>query len=125
MTRSNTDFLLHRASERVSAGAAALAVTFLTLLTVDTRAAETQGNPPSITVSYSDVAFGNTAGAADVYRKLKAAARQVCGVDHGTKTLELMMAARDCFDGALTDAVRKIDRPTLTALHTANARTLG
>ena len=125
MTRSNTDFLLHRASERVSAGAAALAVTFLTLLTVDTRAAETQGNPPSITVSYSDVAFGNTAGAADVYRKLKAAARKVCGDYAGTRTLEMQIAARDCVDASLADAVRKIDRPTLSALHAAEYRNLG
>jgi UrcA family protein len=125
MTRSNTEFLLHRASERVSAGAAALAVTFLTLLTVDTRASEPVGNPPSVAVSYSDVAFGNTAGAANVYRKLKAAARQVCGVNEGSKSLDLVVAARDCYDEALADAVRKIDRPTLTALHTANARNLG
>src|SRR5688572_9702942 len=124
MTRSNTEFLLHRASERVSAGAAALAVTFLTLLTVDTRASEPVGNPPSIAVSYSDVAFGNTAGAANVYRKLKAAARQVCGVNEGSKSLDLVVAARDCYEEALADAVRKIDRPTLTALHTANARNL-
>ena len=125
MTRSNTEFLLHRASERVSAGAAALAVTFLTLMTVDTRASEAVGNPPSVSVSYSDVAFGNTAGAANVYRRLKAAARQVCGVNDGRQPLELMVAARDCYEQALADAVRKIDRPTLTALHTANVRNLG
>jgi UrcA family protein len=125
MTRSDTEFLLHRASERVSAGAAALAVTFLTLLAVDTRASEPVGNLPRVSVSYSDVAFGNTAGAANVYRKLKAAARQVCGVNDGSKSLDLMVAARECYDEALADAVRKIDRPTLTALHTANARNLG
>ena len=65
MTRKNNDHVLHRASERVSAGAAAIALTFLTLLTVDARAAD-HGTPTSISVSYSDVAFGNTAGAADV-----------------------------------------------------------
>ena len=78
MTRSNTDFV-HRASERVSAGAAALALTFLTLLTVDARADEPKGNPPSVTVNYSDVSFGNSEGAAKVYRKLRNAARLVCG----------------------------------------------
>jgi len=124
MTRSNTDFV-HRASERVSAGAAAIAITFLTLLTVDARADEPKGNPPSVTVSYSDVAFGNTAGASDVYRKLKNAARKVCGVTSGTQTLEMRVIAQDCFDAALADAVRKIDRPTLSALHAANARNLG
>jgi UrcA family protein len=125
MTRSKNVFVLHRASERVSAGAAAIALTFLTLLTVDARADEPKGNPPSISVSYSDVAFGNTAGAADVYRKLKLAARRVCGVNNGTKTLELQLAARDCYEEALADAVRKIDRPTLTAVHTSHTRNLG
>jgi hypothetical protein len=60
MTRLNTDFLLHRASERVSAGAAALALTFLTLLTVDARADAPRGNPPSVTVSYSAIASSRT-----------------------------------------------------------------
>jgi len=124
MTRSKNDFVLHRASERVSAGAAAIALTFLTLLTVDARASE-PANPPSVTVSYSDVAFGNTDGAAAVYRKLKNAARKVCGVHGGTKTLELQLAARDCFEEALANAVRKIDRPTLTALHAGKLRNLG
>ena len=125
MTRSNTDYVLHRASERVSAGAAALALTFLTLLTVDARADEPKGNPPSVTVSYSDVAFGNTAGAADVYRKLKNAARKVCGVTLGSQALEMRVAARECFDEALAEAVLKIDRPTLSAVHAANSRNLG
>ena len=125
MTRSKNEFVLHRASERVSAGAAAIALTFLTLLTVDARADEPTGNPPSVTVSYSDVAFGNTDGAAHVYRKLKNAARKVCGVSNGTKTLELHLAAQDCYEAALADAVRKVDRPTLTALHSSKTRNLG
>jgi UrcA family protein len=116
---------LHRASERVSAGAAAIALTFLTLLTVDARADATPGNLPSVTVSYSDVAFGNSDGAAKVYRKLKSAARKVCGVDNASKPLELYLAARDCYEEALADAVRKIDRPTLTALHGSKTRNLG
>jgi UrcA family protein len=125
MTRSSSAFLLHRASERVSAGAAAVALTVLTLLTVDARAAAPVSDPPSITVSYSDVAFGNTAGAAEVYRKLRAAARKVCGVSNGNKDLDVIVAARECYEEALADAVRKIDRPTLTALHTSNVRNFG
>lgn len=125
MTRSKNEFVLHRASERVSAGAAAVALTFLTLMTVDARATEDMGNLPTVTVSYSDVAFGNTDGAASVYRKLKNAARRVCGVDSGSKTLELQLAARDCYEETLADAVRKIDRPTLTALHSSKTRNLG
>jgi UrcA family protein len=126
MTRFDSAFLLHRASERLSAGAAAIALTFLTLLTVDARADEPRDQaPPSITVSYSEVAFGSTAGAAEVYRKLKSAARKVCGVNAGTTTLELRIAARDCFEQALADAVRKIDRPALTAVHVSRTGNFG
>jgi UrcA family protein len=128
MTRSN--FALPRASERVSAGAAAIALTLLTLMSVDAlagdaRTTEAKGNPPSVTVSYSDVSFGNSADAATVYRQLKNAARKVCGVDNGSRSLEMRIAARDCFDDALADAVRKIDRPTLTALHASTTRDFG
>jgi len=124
MTRTNKDDVLHRASERVSAGAAAIALTFLTLLTVDARAAG-DGTPTSISVGYSDVAFGNTAGAADVYRKLKTAARKVCGVDFGSRDLTQIAKARDCYETSLAEAVRKIDRPTLTAVHSASSHKFG
>lgn len=124
MTRSTTDNVLHRASERVSAGAAAIALTFLTLLTVDARA-DARQTPPSIAVSYSDVSFATTAGAAKVYGKLKAAARQVCGVNDGVKDIAMINAAYQCYREALANAVQRIDRPTLTALHVATARNYG
>jgi UrcA family protein len=125
MTRSNNEFVLHRASERVSAGAAAIALTFLTLLTVDARADDAKHTPPSISVSYSDMSFATSQGAANVYGKLKAAARQVCNVNNGVKDVAVVLAAHDCYEEALAVAVRKIDRPTLTALHTATSRTFG
>ena len=50
MTRLNSAFVLRRTSERLTAGAAAIAVTFLMLLTVEVRAAETTVNPPRISV---------------------------------------------------------------------------
>ncbi|HEX6639204.1 MAG TPA: UrcA family protein [Steroidobacteraceae bacterium] len=124
MTRSINDNVLHRASERVSAGAAAIALTFLTLLTVDARA-DAQQSPPSISVSYSDVSFATTAGAAKVYGKLKAAARQVCGVNDGVKDIAMINAAHQCYREALADAVQRIDRPTLTALHVASSHKYG
>jgi UrcA family protein len=124
MTRSNDESVLHRASERVSAGAAAIALTFLTLLTVDARADDARPTA-SISVSYSDVSFATAKGAADVYRKLKVAARQVCGVNNGTKDIAVIIAANDCAREALADAVRKIDRPTLTAVHSSHANSVG
>jgi len=126
MTRPNSALVLRRASERLSAGAAALALTFLTLLTVDVRAAEPEAVPTKVIVHYQDTAFGTAEGTAQVYRKLKSAARMVCGInDGGRMTLDHSIAAKNCFDAALADAVRRIDRPMLTSVHTRHARNLG
>ena len=77
MTRPNSALVLRRASERLTAGAAALALTCLTLLTVDVRASEPEPVPAKVLVHYSDTAFDSVEGAASVYRKLRTAARRV------------------------------------------------
>jgi UrcA family protein len=122
MTRSNSAHVLRRASERVSAGAAAVALTFLTLITCDVRADE-PATPPSVTVSYSDAAFGTRDGTARVYLKLKIAARKVCGMSAGVRlALDRHIAGQQCFEKSLADAVQRIDRPMLTSVHTTAAR---
>ncbi len=126
MTRPNSALVLRRASEHISAGAAALAVTFLTLLTVDVRAAEPEAPPPKVVVHYTDAAFSSAEGTAKVYRKLKNAARKVCGIhDGGRLTLDQGIKARECFDKALADAVQRIDRPMLTSVHSKSSHDLG
>jgi UrcA family protein len=125
MTRQNSTYVLRRTSQHLTAGAAAIAVTFLMLLTVEVRAAETDANPPRISVHYSDTAFATRAETADVYRMLKTAARKVCGVDVGNRvTLDQHTRDRKCVDEALTDVVRRINRPMLTSVHEASARTV-
>lgn len=126
MTRPNSAFVLRRTSERLSAGAAAIAATFLMVLTIEVRAAEPEGNPPRITVSYQDTAFATQSGAANVYRKLKLAARKVCGLAPGAAlTLDQRTKAQACVDSALADAVQRINRPVLTSVHESSARDLG
>ena len=60
-----------------------------------------------------------------MYQKLRIAARKVCQVDRGALTLHVHIARQECYEAALADAVRKVDRPTLTALHEAHAGNLG
>jgi UrcA family protein len=121
MTRPNSQLVLRRASERLSAGAAALALTFLMLLTVDVRAA-VPAAVPSVSVSYSDLALGTEAGAISVYRKLQHAARKVCGLNPGVSlTVDRRVAAQSCVDEALADVVRRIGRPILSTVHAASA----
>ena len=125
MTRLNSAFV-QRTSEHLTAGAAAIAVTFLMLLTVEVRAAETTATPPSISVSYQDTAFATEEGTANVYRKLKMAARKVCGIAPGNSlNLDQRTKAQECVEAALADAVQRINRPMLTSVHESSARDLG
>jgi UrcA family protein len=126
MTRPNSALVLRRASERLSAGAAAVALTFLMLLVVDVRAAPPEPSPAKVIVHYQDGSFGTAEGAAKVYRNLRAAARRVCGMqDGGRLSLDHSLKAQACFDTALADAVRRIDRPMLTSVHSKYAHDLG
>ena len=126
MTRLNSTLVLRRTSERLAAGAAAIAVTFLMLATVEVRAAEAEANAPRISVTYNDTAFATQAETAAIYRKLKAAAREVCGVEIGTRvTLDEHARAKACVDQALTDVVRRLNRPMLTSAHEASAGKVG
>ena len=126
MTRPNSALVLRRASERLTAGAAALALTCLTLLTVDVRASEPEPVPAKVLVHYSDTAFDTVDGTASVYRKLKTAARRVCGINDGSRAaLDQSIKAQECFETTLADAVRRIDRPMLTSVHSKYARQLG
>jgi UrcA family protein len=125
MTHSSSVSTLRRASERVSAGAAAAAVTLLMLFTLDSQASEIRAHRHSLAVSYSPAALGSAAGAAEVYRKLKSAAQKVCGEVSGPRPLDKRAATQRCLDAALADAVRRIDQPRLTSLHAADSRNLG
>lgn len=127
MTRLNSAIVLRRTSERLTAGAAAIALTLFMLLTVDVRAADTAANAPRVTVHYSDFSFATRAETADVYLKLKRAAHKVCGLDAGGEKLTLndRIRAQECADEALTDAVRRVNRAMLTSVHEASARTAG
>jgi UrcA family protein len=128
MTRPSFVFVLRRASERLSAGAAALAVTVLMLLTVSVRvhASNAEAPPSSVAVHYSATALSSTTGVAAIYRKLRYAAREVCGLSTGVMLApNHRVTAEACYKAALADAVRKIDRPMLTSLHVASTRELG
>ena len=125
MTRLNSALVLRRTSERLTAGAAAIGATFLMLVTVDVRAATMNDDPPRVAVSYQDTQFATREGTANVYRKLKQAARKVCGLTpgNGMKLAERTKAV-ECFEGALADAVQRINRPMLTSVHESSARDL-
>lgn len=68
-------------------------------------------------VSFADLDLSKPAGAQTLYKRIKAAARVVCGpVDHYSYMTP--KAFRECFESAVAAAVAQVDRPSLTALHT-------
>jgi UrcA family protein len=74
--------------------------------------------PPtvSVTVSYTDLDLSKAAGAQTLYKRIKAAARQVCGSIDGYTYLK-SQSWRQCYQSAIAEAVTQVDRPSLSALH--------
>ena len=70
-----------------------------------------------ISVQYDAQDLESDKGVENVYRKLRKAARRVCGIDGGFLNLSEKTLAQKCVDDTLASAVRKIDRPMLTTLH--------
>jgi UrcA family protein len=80
---------------------------------------------PQTSVAYAAEDLDTDKGAENVYRKLRKAARRVCGIDGGFLNLSEKTLAKKCVDDTLASAVRKIDRPLLTTLHDSSGRNVG
>jgi UrcA family protein len=80
---------------------------------------------PKISVQYDAQDLESDKGVENVYRKLRKAARRVCGIDGGFLNLSEKTLAQKCVDDTLASAVRKIDRPMLTTLHDSSGRKVG
>jgi UrcA family protein len=74
-------------------------------------------------VSYADLDLSKPAGAQTLYKRIKAAARHVCGPVDQYTFVTPPATFRACFDKAVADAVSQVDRPSLTALHREETRT--
>jgi UrcA family protein len=76
----------------------------------------------SMKVSYSDLDLSTQAGAATLYNRIRGAARQVCGYEGVTYTDH--SSWKRCFNGAVGNAVTKVNSPRLTALHEGKSPTV-
>jgi UrcA family protein len=108
-----------RSKRLTRAGIAAFAV--CTSLVAYTASAEPKAKTQ--TVSFADLDLSKPAGAQTLYKRIKAAARRVCGpIDHYTYVAPAQ-AFRECYAKAIADAVAQVDRPSVTALHREQTRT--
>jgi UrcA family protein len=74
--------------------------------------------PAHVAVSYADLNLNSDAGTAVLYRRLRQAARQVCG-DFDTTNLARGRITTNCINNAMSQAVAQVNSPMLTSLYAA------
>lgn len=72
----------------------------------------------SQTVRFADLDTHSTAGAAVLFARIKTASENVCR-ELDSRLLSLKVPYRECFDAALSSAVRHVNRPSLSAYASA------
>ena len=84
--------------------------------------AVTVTSAPTMTVSFAELDITKPRGLEVLYSRIENAAKIVCGVDPTPMPLARTRHATACYKTAIEDAVRQINRPTLTALHRTKTR---
>jgi UrcA family protein len=72
--------------------------------------------PREITVRYDELNMSSASGASVLYARLRSASRSVCDVMDG-RELRQHAAYNACYQQALSNAVAKVNRTSVTALH--------
>ena len=73
----------------------------------------------SVTVSFRDLDLSSPVGATTLYKRIKSAAKQVCGYE-GTDLISKSIW-NGCYTTAIANAVGKVNSPLLTAVHTGRS----
>jgi UrcA family protein len=83
-------------------------------------AAADSSDLPHVTVKFGDLNLSNPEGATALYRRINAAAREVCkAYDIGRGRFALPGSADPCVRKAIAEAVTKVDHPALLAIYNA------
>ncbi len=77
-------------------------------------------SPPMRTVSFADLDLSKPAGVHTLYRRIWAAAREVCR-NEVASDLHLLGREQACMKRAIDDAVRDVNSPALAELRFGNA----
>jgi UrcA family protein len=93
---------------------AAVAAVCLAAVTVGARANEAVDTAPALTVHYADLNLNTRAGAAVLYKRIRLAAKQVCG-DVGVQPLVQAAPAKACVKRAVFESVHAVNKPLLTS----------
>jgi UrcA family protein len=117
ITVDRIEYFMNRKALRVLA-ISALALTFGSVGTTS-RASGTEDTVPAVKVSFADLDLNQMDGAEKLYRRLDFAARKVCAAIEPSSDADLLRLQRwrTCTRNAVSRAVVKIDRTTLTAYY--------
>jgi UrcA family protein len=76
---------------------------------------------PSMKVRFADLNLNTEEGARVLYGRIRAAAQKVCGTRSSVWDARRWQAWTDCYRATVDDAVGRINRPTLSAVHRIRA----
>jgi UrcA family protein len=77
----------------------------------------------SVRISYADLNLSNPAGARKMMGRIHHAARAICGEPDSNNDLAGWAQQRACVEITVSDALRSLDNPTVTAFSERNAAT--
>jgi UrcA family protein len=98
---------------------ATLAAACMAVASTAVQAAEkSTGSEPVTTVQFGDLNLANPQGVERLYRRIVAAAQQVCDTGQGP-SLQAKSLEWTCTKQSIARAVAAVGRPALTALHAA------
>jgi len=84
-------------------------------------AATSDSDLPSVVVKYSDLTLATDSGVNQLYRRITAAAKQVCP-DATMRDLGAQRQVEHCWNQAVAKAIQQIDNPRLAALYAVRSK---
>lgn len=115
----------HFITTRTAASQAKFALLLLGGLAGVIAAGAANANPdsdaPSVVVKYSNQSLASDGGVSDLYRRITAAARQVCPTA-SIRDLSGQRLVEQCRDQAVSRAIRKIDNSRLATLYATHSK---
>jgi len=123
MTRSTSTRVMQRVFEQFTSSLGAVVLTALAFVASNAHAGapESQG----IALRFAHTTVNTPEDAAKLYRSIKSAARQVCGLNAGRLNLSEYQRAQECYQKTLDDVVSEINQPQLTSVHQSAANKVG
>ena len=101
-------------------------LTFAALASLSLQAGAAEPATPAgnsgIKVSFDDLDFNNSAAVADLYRRIQLSARLACTDASSPWDATRQKNLERCYSATLEDAVSKVNRPQLTALHRGESK---